>query len=100
MFLCIVALEAAHTATAILSHRLPGGHDGFQYFTLQYFFLNNAIQAHEVAQWIPYMTQGTVGSPWYGIQGSFLQTVLLQLPWLASAATLRNGSTSSRRPRR
>ena len=88
LFLCIVGLDAAHTATAILLHRVPGGHDGFQYFTLQYFFLNNAIQAHEVAQWIPYMTQGTVGSPWYGIQGSFLQAVLLQLPWLASGANL------------
>ncbi len=84
LFLCIVALEAVHTATAILLHRVPNGHDGFQYFTLQYFFLNNAIQAHEVAQWIPYMTQGTVATPWYGIQGSFLQSVLLQLPWLAS----------------
>ena len=88
LFLCIVGLEAAHTATAVLLHRIPGAHDGFQYFTLQYFFLNNAIQAHDVAQWIPYMTQGTVGSLWYGIQGSFLQAVLLQLPWLAGGSDL------------
>ena len=88
LFLSIVGLEAAHTATAILLHRVPGGHDGFQYFTLQYFYLNNAIQAHEVAQWIPFMTQGTIGSLWYGIQGSFLQAVLLQLPALLSGADL------------
>ena len=88
LFLCIVALEAAHTATAVMLHRVPSTHDGFQYFTLQYFFLNNAIQAHEVAQWIPYMTQGTVASLWYGIQGSFLQAVLLQLPALALGADL------------
>jgi len=88
LFLCIVALEAAHTATAILLHRVPSGHDGFQYFALQYFFLNNAIQAHEVAQWIPYMTQGTVATLWYGIQGSFLHTIVLQLPWLAGGADL------------
>ena len=88
LFLCIVALEAAHTATAVVLHRVPGTHDGFQYFTLQYFFLNNAIQAHEVAQWIPYMTQGTVATLWYGIQGSFLQAVLLQLPALALGADL------------
>jgi hypothetical protein len=87
-FLSIVGLEAAHTATAIALHRVPSGHDGFQYFTLQYFFLNNAIQAHEVAQWIPYMNQGTVASLWYGIQASFLQAVLLQLPWLASGVDL------------
>jgi hypothetical protein len=88
LFLCIVGLEAAHAAAAILLHRVPGGHDGFQYFTLQYFFLNNAIQAHEVAQWIPYMTQGTVASLWYGIQGSFLQAVLLQVPALAGGSDL------------
>src|SRR5688572_14857823 len=88
LFLCIVAIEAVHTATAVVLHRVPGTHDGFQYFTLQYFFLNNAIQAHEVAQWIPYMTQGTVASLWYGIQGSFLQVVLLQLPALVRGADL------------
>jgi hypothetical protein len=88
LFLSIIGLEAAHTATAIVLHRVPSGHDGFQYFTLQYFFLNNAIQAHEVAQWIPYMNQGTVASLWYGIQASFLQAVLLQLPWLARSADL------------
>jgi hypothetical protein len=88
LFLCIVGFEVAHSGTAILLHRVPSGHDGFQYFTLQYFYLNNAIQAHEVAQWIPYMTQGTIGSLWYGIQGSMLQAVLLQLPGLASGADL------------
>jgi hypothetical protein len=88
LFLCIVGLEAVHTAAAILLRRAPGGHDGFQYFTLQYFYLNNAIQAHEVAQWIPYMNQGTIGSLWYGIQGSFLQAVLLQVPALTGGADL------------
>ena len=84
----LAALEAAHAGTAIWQHRVPAVHDGFQYFTLQYFFLNNAIQAHEVAQWIPYMTQGTVATLWYGVQGSFLQAVLLQMPWLAQHADL------------
>jgi hypothetical protein len=88
LFLSIVALEAAHTVTAILLQRAPSGHDGFQYFALQYFFLNNAIQAHEIAQWIPYMSQGTVATLWYGIQGSFLQTVLLHVPALTGGANL------------
>ena len=77
LFLVIVLIELVHSGTAAFQHRVPTGHDGFQYFTLQYYFLNNAIQAHEVAQWIPYMTQGTVATFWYGIQGSFLQNVLL-----------------------
>src|SRR3972149_4458922 len=57
LFLAIVTAELAHTGVAMLQHRVPSGHDGFQYFTIQYYFLNNAIQAHEVAQWIPYMNQ-------------------------------------------
>ena len=69
----------AHTATAILQHRAPATHDGFQYFTLQYFFLNNAAQGGGIAQWIPYMSHGTVATLWYAIQGSFLQQVLLWL---------------------
>jgi hypothetical protein len=76
-FFALVAIELAHTATAILQHRVPATHDGFQYFTLQYFFLNNAIQGGGVAQWIPYMGHGTVAAVWYGVQGSFLQNALL-----------------------
>lgn len=84
----IAALEAAHAATAIWQHRAPAVHDGFQYFTLQYFFLNNAIQSGEVAQWIPYMTQGTTATLWYGVQGGFLQAVLLQAPFIVQRADL------------
>jgi len=82
LFLVIVALEVGHTAFAIWQHRIPTGHDGFQFFTLQYYFLNNAIQGGGVSQWIPFMTQGTVGSLWYAIQGSLLQNVLLYVPSL------------------
>ncbi len=54
----------------------------------RYYFLNNAIQAHEVAQWIPYMNQGTVASIWYGIQATLLQSVLIHLPWLPRGTDL------------
>ena len=87
-FFALVTIELAHTATAILQHRAPAGHDGFQYFTLQYFFLNNAAQGGGVAQWIPYMSHGTVATLWYGIQGSFLQQVLLWLGPLVRHADL------------
>ena len=88
VFLALVTIELAHTATAILQHRAPSGHDGFQYFTLQYFFLNNAAQGGGVAQWIPYMSHGTVATLWYGIQGSFLQQVLLWVGPLVRHADL------------
>ena len=81
-FFTIAVAELAHAATAALQYRVPIGHDGFQFFTLQYFFLNNAVHAREVAQWIPYMNQGTVASIWNGIQATLLQSVLMHLPWL------------------
>ena len=88
LFLAIAAAELAHTAVAILWHRAPAGHDGFQYTTLQYFFLNNAIQSHEIAQWIPFMTHGTVAARWFGIQGGFLQNSLLYVAPLLRHADL------------
>jgi hypothetical protein len=82
LFSAIAAAELAHAFVATLQHRVPAGHDGFQFFTLQYYFLNNAVQAHEVAQWVPYMNQGTVASIWHGIQATLLQSVAIHLPWL------------------
>jgi hypothetical protein len=88
LFLIVVVAELIHLIVAAGQHRVPLSHDGFQYFTLQYYFLNNALLSHEVAQWVPYMTQGTVGSLWYGIQASLLQSVLVHMPVLPQNANL------------
>jgi len=77
LFLLVAAGPVIHTLVMVLQHRLPVGHDGFQYFTTQWYFLNNAVQSGEVAQWIPYMTEGTVATFWYGVQASFCQNVLM-----------------------
>lgn len=59
-------------------HRLPREHDGFSYFGLQYYFLNNAAITGELPQWIPYMTHGTVANWWYAIQGGiFVNSIAL-----------------------
>ena len=79
----IVGAELLHTIVAAAQHRVPFSHDGFQYFTLHYYFLNDAIQSAEIAQWIPFMNQGTVASLWRGIQSALLQNVLLEVPVLA-----------------
>ena len=79
----IVGAELLHTIIAAAQHRVPFSHDGFQYFTLHYYFLNDAIQSAEIAQWIPFMNQGTVASLWRGIQSALLQNVLLEVPVLA-----------------
>src|SRR5262245_7321177 len=88
LFLAIAAAELAHSLAAALQHRVPAGHDGFQFFTLQYYFLNNAIHSHDVAQWIPYMTHGTVASMWYGIQATLLQSVAIHLPFFSAGTDL------------
>ena len=55
LFLAVLVAELLHLLVAAGQHRVPLGHDGLQYFTLQYYFLNNARQAREVAQWVPYI---------------------------------------------
>src|SRR4029077_3034601 len=82
----LVVLELAHSAFGIAQHRVPAGHDGFQFFTLQYYFLNNAVQSHDVAQWMPYMNQGTVATMWYAIQASFLQNAAVAVAPLLRGA--------------
>lgn len=59
------------------THRNVIGHDAFQYFGVQYYFLNNAANSGEIAQWIPFLTHGTVANWWYGIQAGVFQCVLL-----------------------
>lgn len=77
LFLLVAAGPVLHTLVLVLQHRFPAGHDGFQYITTQWYFLNNAAQSGEVAQWMPYMTEGTVATFWYGVQASFCQNILM-----------------------
>ena len=68
--------EVVYVTHLLSAQLLSGGHDTFQYFTLQHFFLNHAVTTGEVPQWLPYMTQGTVSSWWYVLQAGFLQNAL------------------------
>jgi hypothetical protein len=77
-FLLLLLLESAVLVGMAWFHRVPREHDGFGYFGLQYYFLNNAAVAGELPQWIPYMTQGTVANWWYAVQGGiFANSVAL-----------------------
>lgn len=73
----LIAIEIGIAGWLIAAHRLPDNHDAFQFFSLQYVLLNNAISSGEVAQWMPYMTHGTVANWWYSIQGGVVQNVAL-----------------------
>ncbi|WP_148208556.1 hypothetical protein [Solidesulfovibrio magneticus] len=59
------------------SGRICIGHDTWQYFSLQYYFLGNAAYFGEIPQWLPHLGLGTEGSMWYATQGGFVTNILL-----------------------
>ena len=77
LFLLIILIEAGIFLYMIHGRWIVGGQDGFQYFALQYGFLNNVVNYGEIPQWMPFMTQGTVATWWHTIQAGILQNVLL-----------------------
>lgn len=78
-FAILAGLELATTLFLSAGRRIPAWHDAFQYFSLQYYFLNAAVTTGQIPRWMPYMTQGTVATWWYAIQAGLLQNVLLYL---------------------
>lgn len=60
----------------ILTRRMPNTHDTFQFFTLQYAFLNGAATAGEIPRWFPFFMHGMASPWWYQLQASLLQNVL------------------------
>jgi len=76
LFSLILLFEFLIALLMILARRIPIGHDGLQYFELQYYFLNHSVIYGEIPQWIPFFTHGTVASWWYAIQASILQNAL------------------------
>ncbi|MCX5848978.1 MAG: hypothetical protein NTW65_05970 [Deltaproteobacteria bacterium] len=77
LFLLIILIEAGIFFYLIQGKWIVGGHDGFQYLTLQYYFLNNVVNYGEIPQWMPFMTHGTVATWWYMIQNGIFQNVFL-----------------------
>ena len=77
LFLMAVLLEAVFFVYLVNNRLLVGGNDGFEYFNLRYSFLNNVVNAREVPQWMPFVTQGSVVQWWHIMQGGILQNILL-----------------------
>ncbi len=76
LFLLVLGFEITISCFLIMTHRIDCGHDGFQYFFLQYYFLNNIVNVGEIPQWMPFMTHGTVASWLYAITSGLLQSTL------------------------
>lgn len=77
LFMLLVVMEAGFITYLVNDRLLVGWHDEFQYFTLQYYFLNNVVNYGEIPQWIPYMTHGTSAVWWHLIQAGILQNILM-----------------------
>jgi ankyrin repeat protein len=77
LFLSILLLETALIVFLILCRRIVFAHDGFQHLSLQYCFLNNAVQTGEIAQWLPFLTHGSPANWWYAGQSGLFQSFLL-----------------------
>lgn len=76
-FLVLLTFEILHLFYLVLGHRMPLGHDGFQHFCMQYFFLNDAAVNGEVPLWIPFMNHGTTATWWYTSAVGLLVNALL-----------------------
>jgi len=90
LFGLVAAGPILHALLLVMQHRLPAGHDGFQVFTSQWYFLNEAVHSGEVAQWMPFVTEGTLATFWYGVQASFSQNVLMLFAKLLKHCDLLN----------
>lgn len=77
LFQMLLILALAPYLYLTFSHRMVRGHDGYGYFTLQYYFLNHAVMHGKIPEWLPYLTQGSVATWWYAMQAGVLQNVLL-----------------------
>jgi hypothetical protein len=76
LFLLMILIEAGIFIYLVHGRWIVGGHDGFHYFVLQYYFLNNAVNYGEIPQWLPFTTQGNISSWMYIIQDGILQNIL------------------------
>jgi hypothetical protein len=81
LFILILLCEIAVFLSLILGHRLPRGHDILAHFPPQFYFLNNAVTAGEIPQWVPFITHGTLITWWWYItQAGILQNILIFMP--------------------
>ncbi len=79
LFFFLLAVQVLLTVNLIEGRRLPV-HDTFFAFSLQYYFLNNAVTAGEIPQWIPFLTHGTSAWYWILIQGACGPFLYVLLP--------------------
>ncbi len=82
LFLIVVFLEISLTSYLITHRRMVAGHDGFEWFADQWFFINSRVSHHEIPLWTPYMDHGQVTSYIYNRLGMFMNVLMLFSGWI------------------
>ena len=82
LFFVIIFFEILLIAYLILNHRMVGGHDGFEWFVDQWYFVNGKVSHHEIPLWTPYMAHGQVTSYIYNRLGMFHNILMLFSAWI------------------
>jgi hypothetical protein len=77
LFILIIVIEACIFIYLTQGKYIVGGHDGFQYFSLQYIILDHLIIHGEIPQWTPYLTHGFLANVAYITTSGIFQNVLL-----------------------
>jgi hypothetical protein len=75
--LVLVAAEFVSCAYLALTHAIPAGHDGFQYFYLKYYVFNDVVENGELPHWLPYVTHGAPATWWSVLQSGIFDPVML-----------------------
>ncbi len=75
--LLLIVVELAWSVYLASSRTIPGGHDGFQYFYLKYYFFNDFVLNGERTEWLPYLTHGSPSAWWYVVQSGIFDPVML-----------------------
>ncbi len=78
----LIAVEIVVALGLIGEARIPRAFDGFQYFNLQYYFLNNAIASGELPQWLYTPHSGGPANIVYGLQAGIFQNIICLFPFL------------------
>jgi len=82
LFLIIIFFELSLMAYLIANHRMVLGHDGFEWFVDQWYFVNGKVSYHEVPLWTPFVTHGQVTSYTYNRLGMFSNILMLFSGWI------------------
>lgn len=81
-FVAVILVELLFTVFLCVGRYMPSSHDSFQQFAVHRFFLSQAANGGDVAQWAPQLAQGSRLDFWWAIHATPIQTLMTFAPRL------------------